>query len=71
MAVPEDDMSVVSVLMSVDVKTFSSIVLDVLSGSVLPSNSDGVIIVREGSHDSGYTNSESISSLVSEGEVSS
>jgi len=38
-AVPEDDVSVVSVTLSVNIKALSSIVLDVSSGSVVPSDS--------------------------------
>ena len=69
-AVPVDNMSSVSVRSTMNIKALSSVVLDVSSASVLPSESDGVVGCFERSHDSSLSNSESLSSLVSEGPVS-
>jgi len=69
-AVPEDNVSVVSVGSSVDIETFLSVVSEVSDRSVVPSNSNSVGVV-ELSHGSGNSNSEVVSSLVGKGEVSS
>ena len=65
-AVPEDHVSVVSVGSTVDVKTFSSIVLEVSVCTLNPSDLNGVVVGSHWSDSGGNSNSESLSKLVSE-----
>lgn len=67
--VPEGQVSVVSVLSTVDIEALSSVVLEVSSVSSVPSDFIGVISL-ECSDDSSNSNSETLSSLVGESEVS-
>jgi len=69
-AVVEDNVSVVSVRLSVDIEALVTVVSDVSDRSVVVSNSD-VVRVIELSQNSGVVDSELNSSLVSESEVSS
>ena len=68
-AVPEDDVSVVSVGSTMDIKALSSVVLDVSVGTVVPSDllsSQSSVWLDVGSN----SNSELVSSLVGDGIVS-
>lgn len=70
-AVVEDNMSPVSVNVSVNLQTFSSIVLDVSSRSTVPSSLNSVVTSSIGSDNSSIVDSELITSLVSKNVVSS
>ena len=70
-AVVEDNMSPVSVNVSVNLQTFSSVVLDVSSGSTVPSGLNSVVIASVGSDNSSIVDSELNTSLVSKNVVSS
>jgi len=69
-AVPEDNVSVVSVRSTMDIETFLSVVSDVSVGTVVPSDSL-VVLALPLSDGSSNTNSELVSSLVGDDEVSS
>jgi hypothetical protein len=70
-AVVEDNMSPVSVNVSMYLHTFSSVVLDVSSGSTVPSSLNSVVIAFVDSDNSSIVDSELNTSLVSKNEVSS
>lgn len=69
--VVEDNMSPVSVNVSVNLQTFSSIILDVSSGSTVPSSLNSVVTASVLSDNSSIVDSELITSLVSKNVVSS
>lgn len=69
-AVPEDNVSVVVVSVSMDIEALSSVVSEVSSRSIVPSDSISVVSL-ELSHDSSDSNSELVSSLVGKSIVSS
>ena len=70
-AVVEDNMSPVSVNVSGNLQAFSSVVLDVSSGSTVPSGLNSVVIASVGSDNSSIVDSELNTSLVSKNVVSS
>lgn len=70
-AVVEDNMSPVSVHVSMYLHTFSSVVLNVSSGSSVPSGLNSVVATFEDSDNSSIVDSELNSSLVSKNVVSS
>lgn len=70
-AVVEDNMSPVSVNVSMYLHTFSSVVLDVSSGSFVPSGLNSVVLTLVDSDNSSIVDSETNSSLVSKNVVSS
>lgn len=70
MAVVEDNVSVVSVALSVNVQALVSVVSKVSDGSIVVLDSH-VLTVIELSHDSSNIDSELVTSLVSKGEASS
>ena len=70
-AVVEDNMSPVSVNVSMYLHTFSSVVLDVSSGSSVPSGLNSVVLTLVDSDNSSIVDSETNSSLVSKNVVSS
>lgn len=69
--VVEDNMSPVSVNVSVNLQTFSSIILDVSSGSTVPSSLNSVVTASVLSDNSSIVDSELNTSLVSKNVVSS
>lgn len=69
--VVEDNMSPVSVNVSMYLHTFSSVVLNVSSGSVVPSSLNSVVTALVNSDNSSIVDSELNTSLVSKNVVSS
>lgn len=70
MAVPEDNMTTVVVVTSVNAQTLSSVISDVISVSSI--DSDSLEDLRSpDSNNSSLTNVESLTSLVTENKVSS